>query len=174
MECVSLLAWQFLFVCVLCQPVHSLSHPYISYRFLFRNLFMETCFCSFLIALYKVQQHCSTIINSSAHVPAVMIIASLHGQIYAQLKWRLALQHIALRSLEAVQHRLYYCFKLSTIEPSLGNILTIDGCFNCFTFCVKMLGWLKKKERKNIILVFNRFGQTTLEQFLDTLSATVD
>ena len=36
-----------LLVCVLCQPVHihALRHPYISYRFLFRNLFMETCFC---------------------------------------------------------------------------------------------------------------------------------
>ena len=35
-------------VCVLFQPVHSLSHP-TSARLLFRNLFMETCFCSFLV-----------------------------------------------------------------------------------------------------------------------------
>ena len=36
----------------------------------------------------------------------------------------------------------------STKEPSLGNILTIDGYFNCVTSCVKVLGWLKKKKKK--------------------------
>ena len=40
------------FFCVLCQPVHSLSHPK-SARFLFRNLFVETCIESFKFSLVE-------------------------------------------------------------------------------------------------------------------------
>ena len=39
-----------------------------------------------------------------------------------------------------------FCLKLSTIGPSLRSILTIDGCFNCVTSHVTMLGWLEKKK----------------------------
>ena len=54
---------------------------------------------------------------------------------------------IASRLLEDAQRRLKFHFKLSTKEPSLGNILTINGCFNCVTSCIQALGWLKKKKK---------------------------
>ena len=34
--------------------------------------------------------------------------------------------------------------------PSLGNNLMTYGCFNCVIFRVKALGWLKKKEGKEM------------------------
>ena len=42
-----------LLVCVLCQPVRSLSHPYTSARFFFRNLFMETKTITITLFLQK-------------------------------------------------------------------------------------------------------------------------
>ena len=44
MECISLCAWHFSFVYFVSQCIHALIHPYTSYRFHFRNLFMETRF----------------------------------------------------------------------------------------------------------------------------------
>ena len=48
---ISLCAWHFLIVCVLFQPCSAFIDGAIpiSDRFLFGNLFMETCFCSFLV-----------------------------------------------------------------------------------------------------------------------------
>ena len=56
---------------------------------------------------------------------------------------------ITSRLLEDAQHRLKFHFKLSTKEPSLGNILIINGCFNCVTSCIQALRWLKKKKKTN-------------------------
>ena len=113
------------------------------YRFL---LFMETCFSSFLIVLYKYNNN-----NQSHTCTMVMIIAFLHGLIdtcsvkMASIAW----QHIASRSTKNAQCILQFRFKLSTKRPSLGKFFTIDGCFNCVTSRDKALGWLKrKKERK--------------------------
>ena len=90
----------------------------------------------------------------------------LHGRQHAQSKWRL--QHGStisdrVRLTQTVQSR----FKLSTKEPFLENFLTIDGRFNRVTSRVKrcQASW-----RRN----FDWLLTATLEQFLDTLSATVD
>ena len=46
MECILATLWHSFFVQFVSQYIH---YPYISYKFLFRNLFMETCVCSILI-----------------------------------------------------------------------------------------------------------------------------
>ena len=63
---------------------------YTSARFLFRNLFMEACFCSFLIAIHTLYSSidCSKI--SPTHAPMAIIIQLLHGQQHAQWKWHSA------------------------------------------------------------------------------------
>ena len=61
-----------LLVCVLCHAASAFIDRDIatSARFLFGNLFMETCFCSFLIAVHVyMYMHCSII--SPSHAPAV-------------------------------------------------------------------------------------------------------
>ena len=109
MECVSLCAYH----CVhgtscLCTLSAMCIHPAIptSARFIFRNLSMETCFCSFLIAIHTLYQHQSAI--SSAHVPAVCHCVG------GNMQWRPAQQHMAYRSLEDTQRRLQIRLKLST------------------------------------------------------------
>ena len=39
--------------------------------------------------------------------------------------------------------------QLCSKEPSPENFLTIGGCFECNTSCVKVLGWLEKKKEED-------------------------
>ena len=40
------------------------------------------------------------------------------------------------------------CSRQSSNVPSPDNFMTIGGCFECYTYRVTALGWLKKNERK--------------------------
>ena len=55
----------------------------------------------------------------------------------------------------------------------MENFLTVDGRFNCVTSHIKLLAWLEEKD-DGFSLDFDHFRQATLEELLDTLSATVD
>ena len=55
--------------------------------------------------------------------------------IYIEIIWKIMLNIIVLLQ---TKHK----------RTTLGFILTINDSFNCVTFCIKVLGWLKKKEGK--------------------------
>ena len=73
-------------------------------------------------------------------------------------------------SKNGIQHSntlLIYCQKMfsvvslqtkhkRTMHAFLGNILTIDGYFNCATSHVKVLGWLEKEKEDKILTVSGR------------------
>ena len=145
-----------LFICVLCQPVHSLT-LYIS-QISFRNIFMETCFCSFLIVIHTLQQHCSTII---IFLPT-----------YQQLQLFCHYMGSYMLNKNGVQQGRYIaqsgrCSKQTVVlnQPSLGNIHMIDGCFICVTSHIKVLDWLEKKKEEEekfwILIVSGRPPQNS-------------
>ena len=88
--------------------------------FFFRNLFMETCFCSFLIVIHTLLQHCLVI---PAHAPTVIIIPSLH------------------RHMLTVAHCLYMYSGTSLIwtskirtPPYSEYLLWPNAAFACYLF----------------------------------------
>ena len=61
---------------------------------------------------------------------------------------------------------------LQISTKSLGNFLTIDGCFNSVTPCVTVLAEEERKNKTNNS-EFGRFQVGHLRKFQDTLSTTV-
>ena len=64
--------------------------------------------------------------------------------------------------------------KWSSNGPSPENFMTISGNFECNTYRVTVLCWLKKEKRRWTILSFDRFKLATLEQFIYTSTVTVE
>ena len=117
-------------VCLLCQLVHSMSHPYIG------QISLEI----FLWRLVSVLFDCSGYIvvalqynyNQSRPCTVVMIIASLHRRVHVQVS------SIVAHCLEIVG-RCSTQTIVSLQTKHKRTILVIDGCFNYVTSRVEVL-----------------------------------
>ena len=174
MECVSLYVCMALLVCVRCQSVHSLSHLYISQiqksfygdLFLFFLLFYIYC-SSIVVQLYLC-------LPTYPRQHTVMIIASMHkhGYMHAQLN---GVQHSSIHFFKIVGRFSTQTLVSLQIKHKIFSqmmvVLTV-------TSHIKALGWLKKKKMKKEdeqFLILTISGRPpSLQQFLNTLSATVD
>ena len=109
--------------------------------FFFENLFMETCFCSFLIKLISFN-----LLRGAANALAVDV-ASIHTCAPINSQYTLSPQS--------------YHKKAQVVSPSyaqskaqMNHPQTVGGYFECYTYCIMALGWLKKR---CTILTFNCF-----------------
>ena len=145
-----------LLVFVLCQPEHSLRHPYMG-QISLRNIFMGACFCSFFACSAYIaaalQHRYVPVVYSTQSIKSIIIIGPVqHPQYnFCVIAWA------DTCSIKRVSSMVVHCFeivercsmqttvrfKLSTNLPFLGNIFTINSCFNCVTPCIKVLGWMK-------------------------------
>ena len=132
-------------------------------RFLFRNLFMETCFCSFLIKKLQLfvtryrPRNCGWCV------------------IRARVHWRMASNNQPPRPPQSSPQKIagvrsQLRSKRSSNGPPSENFLATGGFFERNTYRVTALGWLKKKEerkkkerRRWTILSFDRFRFATLK-----------
>ena len=148
--------WPYLFLYFVSQCIHVLSHPTWA-RFLFRNLFMETYFCSFLI-----KKSFNNLLCSAAHV--IAFDAS-----FTHMCWQMVpptasmLCLLSLPPLESASSKSHLHSKQSSKGPSQENFVTIGGCFECYMYHVAALGCLKKERRRWTILTFDSFRFATLK-----------
>ena len=49
---------------------------------------------------------------------------------------------------KSVGGKFQLCSMQNSNGPSSENFMTIGGCFECYTYHVTALGWLKKREKK--------------------------
>ena len=139
MECTSLCAWHILSLYFVSQCIHALSHPYMA-RFLFRNLCMETCFCSFLIKNLLLVTRCCP-----QNCGWCVIHARVHWRMASNSQYALPPQS---SPQETASGKSQLRSKQSSNELPPGNFVTVGGCFKCYTYRVMALCWLKKERKK--------------------------
>ena len=120
---------------VLCQPVHSCIEPSLHGLDFFLEIFLETCFCSFLIIIF------SNLLCGTAHIIAVdassahMCIDEWCPTASTTLPPQSSPQKISCNYAQNKKDR-----------PSSENFLATGDLFECNTCRVMALGCLKKKE----------------------------
>ena len=107
-----------------------------SARFLFRNLFMEACFCSFLIKLISFNYFCYAVLPTHLWLMRHPRTCAPTNMV-SNSQYALPLQFFPQESAGGKSQL-----------PSPENFMTIVGCFERCTYHVTALGLLKKKERK--------------------------
>ena len=107
-----------------------------------RNLFMETCFCLFLI-----KKSCNKLFVMQCHPHNCgwcIILTCVHGQMASSSQYALPPQSF---------HKQAQAVSLSYAQSKAGmnhpqKNWTIDGCLECYTYCIMALGWLNKEEKR--------------------------
>ena len=120
------------------QWIHALTYPYIHWVDFFRHIFMETCFCSFLINFFNLL--CGA-------APALVVDAS--SSHVCTDEWHPTVSMLCPLSLpckKSASGKSQLRWKQSSNGPSPKNFMTIGGCFKCYMYRVMALDWLKKEE----------------------------
>ena len=131
--------------------------------------FLLEIFLNFLFLLF--------LLRGAAHALAVDVSS-------AHMHWQNGVQQL-VHSVLTIEKRWSYvavnlCSKQSAKPPSPENSLATGGCFECNTFLVMVLDWLKKermKERKKerwTILIFGHFRFAPLKLLLYIAITTID